>query len=138
MNRRRARRTLNWRSNPAARTGPSPVRGHSSSTTGPAFFLSYARAGGRSGLTNRSAEVNQPVNKLFLDLLARLPHMVPVPPGQDLGFMDYNMEPGVRWEPELLRNLSSCRVFVALISEPYGRSTASAARRRSAAENDLE
>jgi hypothetical protein len=89
------------------------------SQPGPAFFLSYARAAQRGTRVSRTAAANQSIRKLFDDLSERLLQMVPLEPGHDLGFMDSHIETGTEWTPELLKTLSTCRVFVALLSEPY-------------------
>lgn len=90
------------------------------SPPGPAFFLSYARAqppggAGNDGLTDADAKVKD----LFRDLNVRMRHLLPLRAGEPAGFMDDRMEAGTLWNEELLRNLGTSRVFVALLSPPY-------------------
>jgi len=77
----------------------------------PAFFLSYARA--------PIADANDFVKQFFRDLRGDISHLLALKPGDLSGFMDRNLEAGTQWEPELLKMAGTCRVFVALLSEPY-------------------
>jgi hypothetical protein len=77
----------------------------------PAFFLSYARA--------PVPEANAPVERFFDDLRKDVSQLVALMPGDENGFMDRNLEAGIHWEPELLRMVGTCRVFIALLSDPY-------------------
>ncbi|GIG88537.1 TIR-like protein FxsC [Plantactinospora endophytica] len=123
MNRRR------WWSSPP-RTDANPQRSLSpvaaahpaeiGPQSGPAFFLSYARAKAPSprsggGLTDPNSGVRQ----LYADLSDRVRQMLPLRAGEEAGFMDIRMEAGHLWSDELLRNLGRARAFVALLSPPY-------------------
>jgi len=85
----------------------------------PAFFLSYARAKRPLRPIGLPTDYNDPVKRFFQDLSVRVNHMIRLPVGLDAGFMDVGLEAGVEWSPELLRQVGSCTVFVALLSEPY-------------------
>jgi hypothetical protein len=86
----------------------------------PVFFFSYARPArlptNAGGIETDSAKE---VNRFFADLTNKVNQLVPVPAGADVGFMDRKLEAGVEWHDELFRNLSGCRVFVALLSAQY-------------------
>ena len=86
----------------------------------PVFFFSYARPAplpaNAAGLETDPA---REVNRFFADLTTKVNQLVPVLAGADVGFMDRKLESGVEWHDELFRNLSGCRVFVALLSAQY-------------------
>ena len=86
----------------------------------PVFFFSYARptrlAPTAGGLETDPAKE---VTRFFADLTNNVNQLVPVPAGADVGFIDRKLEAGVDWHDELIRNLSGCRVFVALLSAQY-------------------
>jgi hypothetical protein len=83
----------------------------------PVFFLSYSRipAGHAGDLSDPIAEQRQ----FFYDLTRAVNQLLPIPAGDPIGFMDTGLEAGVNWNAELLRNLDSATVFVALISARY-------------------
>jgi TIR domain len=79
----------------------------------PLFFLSYAHA------THRD-EPNQFVVKFFEDLSQDVAELVGRPAGSaDPGFIDLSMAGGTRWRSEVLEVVGTCKVFVALLSDPY-------------------
>ena len=78
----------------------------------PLFFLSYAHAMHRD-------EPNQRVVKFFEDLSEDVAELVARPAGSDPGFIDRSMAGGARWSSELLQAIGTCKVFVALLSDPY-------------------
>ena len=43
--------------------------------------------------------------------------------GRDPGFLDRGMRAGVDWEREILTAVGTCQVLVALVSEPFAKST---------------
>ena len=77
----------------------------------PAFFLSYARA--------PISDANEFVKEFFDDLCRDVSQLIAVKPGDPTGFMDRSLEAGTQWEAELLKMVGTCKVFVALLSEPY-------------------
>lgn len=86
----------------------------------PAFFLSYARATPPSA--RAAGDLDDPnagVKELYADLNRRVRHLLPLRAGEEAGFMDDRMETGTLWNDELLRNVATARVFVALLSPPY-------------------
>jgi hypothetical protein len=86
----------------------------------PAFFLSYARATPPSA--RAAGDLDDPnagVKELYADLNRRVRHLLPLRAGEEAGFMDDRMETGQLWNEELLRNVGTARVFVALLSPPY-------------------
>lgn len=89
------------------RGGPGEVRPRA-----PLFFLSYAHA-------MRRDEPNQRVVKFFEDLSEDVAELVGRPAGSDPGFIDRSMMGGARWPSELLEAIGTCKVFVALLSDPY-------------------
>lgn len=113
MNRRR------WWVSPRATPPPPPPEppAEDSLLSGPAFFLSYARA--KPAAAGERGDPNSGVTKLFTDLNDRVRQLLPLQAGDDAGWMDFTMEAGDRWSDELLRNLGKARVFVALLSAPY-------------------
>ncbi|GLY04364.1 MULTISPECIES: TIR-like protein FxsC [Actinoplanes] len=88
-------------------------------TAEPVFFFSYARPARLPASTGLEADPAKEVNRFFADLTNKVNQLVPVPAGGDVGFMDRRLESGVDWHDELFRNLSGCRVFVALLSAQY-------------------
>jgi hypothetical protein len=92
---------------------PDPGRKDPPPPGGPVFFLSYSR----------TTRLNTEVGQLFEDLTDRVQQIVPLRPGEQAGFMDVHMEAGEEWNDELLRNLATCQVFVALLSGPYLRNS---------------
>jgi hypothetical protein len=87
----------------------------------PVFFLSYARTRS-SGSVETSGDTNTEVGLFFKDLRKRVANLVAVDPGHEIGFQDTEMRTGELWNPELVRNVGSCHVFVALLSEHLIRS----------------
>jgi hypothetical protein len=81
---------------------------------GPLFFLSYARASPRP-----SREANRHAIRFFDDLSENVSSLVSLPTGEEPGFIDQSIQPGIRWTPELLHSLGTCQVFIALVGEPY-------------------
>jgi FxsC-like protein len=82
----------------------------------PYFFLSYARTPKRD-----PAERDDPdrwVYKLYKDLCAEILQMTDARP-EEAGFMDRENKIGSEWSPELIANLTRCRVFVPLYSRRY-------------------
>jgi hypothetical protein len=57
--------------------------------------------------------------RLYIDLRVNLSQLISLPTGSDIGFMDVGMQGGTLWNPELLRELGSCQVLIALLSAPY-------------------
>lgn len=96
---------------PAIVTEPREPVLATASSAAPAFFLSYARSS--------AARANQNVERFYRDLQHNLSQLLPEEPERQTGFMDRHLEAGTRWQPELLRMVGTCRVFVALLSEPY-------------------
>jgi len=78
----------------------------------PLFFLSYAHA-------RRPDEPNQWVVQFFDDLSENVAELAGRPAGSDPGFIDRSMASGTRWTRELLEAIGTCKVFVALLSDPY-------------------
>lgn len=78
----------------------------------PLFFLSYAHA-------RRPDEPNQWVVQFFDDLSENVAELAGRPAGSDPGFIDRSMAGGTRWPGELLKAVGTCKVFVALLSDPY-------------------
>jgi TIR domain len=101
---------------------PSTVRARSARDedfAGPPFFLSYARAKAPARAPEPRGDVNEGVERLFMDLSNRVAQLLPLPAGLDAGFVDLKLEAGTRWSLELLRTVGTCGVFVALLSDPY-------------------
>jgi len=98
-------------SNPRQRRAKAPPAAK------PVFFFSYSRvpAGGGGDLADPIAEQRQ----FFYDLNHAVNQLLPIPAGDPIGFMDTGLEAGVNWNAELLHNLNSASVFVALISARY-------------------
>jgi hypothetical protein len=86
---------------------------------GPPFFFSYHRAKAPSRAASGGRDYNRHAQRVFDDLSEDLTHLLPLPTGQDPGYMDVEMEFGQTWEPELLTALGTCQVFVALLNESY-------------------
>ena len=88
----------------------------------PLFFLSYAHSS--SGDSNAAPrERNRQVLKFFNDLSENVAWLVSRSPGSDPGFMDRSIGYGSRWTPELLQVIGTCQVFIALLSDPYIKSS---------------
>jgi hypothetical protein len=84
----------------------------------PIFFFSHANAlATRNGTSGASAD--EPFLTFFTDLSLNVNQLVYRPPGADPGFVDKGLSTGVDWEHEILTAVSTCQVFIALISEPY-------------------
>jgi hypothetical protein len=83
----------------------------------PVFFLSYSRLSTRDAGDPADPIAEQ--RQFFYDLNRSVNQLLPIPAGDPIGFMDTGLEAGVRWSDELLRNLNSATVFVALISARY-------------------
>jgi hypothetical protein len=84
----------------------------------PLFFLSYAHVGGNHpGSPPR--EPNKEINQFFDDLSEDVSGLVSRPMGEDPGFLDRSVPYGSNWSDELLKVISTCQVFVALLSHPY-------------------
>jgi hypothetical protein len=78
------------------------------------FFLSYAHAG---------QESNEAAQRFYDELCGDLQPLVALPVGTSLGFFDTEgLRPAMRWRRELVAELGSCQVLVALLSVPYLRS----------------
>lgn len=106
-------RTATRQAAPKARVEPGLL-------SGPAFFLSYARAKPSSArAAGTPADPNSGVRRLYSDLSDMVQQLLPLQAGADAGWMDVSMEAWVLWSSELLRNLGKARVFVALLSPPY-------------------
>lgn len=71
----------------------------------PIFFVSYAHT--------RSSQL---IASFFDDLSGHVQELVGRAPGDDPGFLDRSMAGGRRWAPELLHAVSTCQVFVPLLS----------------------
>jgi hypothetical protein len=84
----------------------------------PLFFFSHANVR-EVGNGTPGAGADEPFLTFFTDLSLNVNQLVYRPPGADPGFVDKGMRSGVDWEHEILAAVSSCQVFVALISEPY-------------------
>lgn len=84
----------------------------------PLFFFSHANAS-EAGNGNRGTDADAPFLTFFTDLSLNVNQLVYRPPGADPGFVDKGMRSGVAWEHEILTAVSTCQVFVALVSEPY-------------------
>jgi|HubBroStandDraft_1064217.scaffolds.fasta_scaffold199394_2 hypothetical protein len=87
--------------------------------TAPVFFLSYAHSPPRVG----SGDHDRTIVKFFNDLSENVAELVSIAPGSSLGFMDRSMEVGVNWTQQLLTAVGTCRVFVAMLSPRYFRSS---------------
>jgi hypothetical protein len=84
------------------------------------FFMSYVRSKPRGRQGSADNVLDARVQRFFRDLRINVEQLVPLPPGQDHGFMDTTMEGGELWRSELLKQVGQlCQVFVALISSPY-------------------
>lgn len=84
----------------------------------PLFFFSHANAH-KAANGARGADADEPFLTFFTDLSLYVNQLIYRPTGADPGFVDKGMRSGVDWEREILGAVSSCQVFVALISEPY-------------------
>lgn len=84
----------------------------------PLFFVSYVHARGGPP-TGRPHERDRHVSDFFDLLSDHLAQLVPRGPGTDPGFLDRQIPGGGAWNGELLNALSTCHVFVALLSAPY-------------------
>ncbi len=98
---------------PEEDAGESETFGTIPDAGAPIFFLSYARA------VSRRSESDRRVERLFNDLCDHLTSLVDHPLGAEIGFMDRDMAGGARWTEQLLRELGTCQVFVALTSVPF-------------------
>jgi hypothetical protein len=78
----------------------------------PVFVLSYAHAHHRD-------EPNKRIIEFFNDLSEDVAELVATPAGSDPGFIDRSMTGGTRWSSELLKAIGTCKVLVALLSDPY-------------------
>jgi TIR domain len=117
MNRRRWWPSPQRKAPEPAAPQPQPGRGLIS---GPAFFLSYARAKASSPReAGGLGDPNRGVKQLYADLNERVRQMLPLRAGEEAGWMDGRLEAGDLWSGELLRNLGKARAFVALLSPPY-------------------
>jgi hypothetical protein len=78
------------------------------------FFLSYVRYRGVKAASNYEA-----VRRLFVDLSMSVSQMVDLRAGQHAGFMDDAVESGGPWRGRRRRAVSSCHVFVSLLTPRY-------------------
>jgi hypothetical protein len=85
----------------------------------PAFFLSYARPKAPPRKTTTATNYNRPEQKLFDDLTENLAQLLPLPAGQEPGYMDAHLEVGGRWKSELVQMVGTCQIFIALINDSY-------------------
>jgi hypothetical protein len=84
----------------------------------PLFFLSYAHL--KSGhQVGEPREPDERVLTFFDDLSSGVADLVSRQAGDDPGFMDRSLLAGDDWSEELLENLGTCQVFVALMSASY-------------------
>lgn len=73
------------------------------------FFLSYARG-----------DDDVSVQRFFNDLSAEVRAHAGLAAGEEVGFFDaHSLEVGASWSPRLVKALSECRAFVALVSPRY-------------------
>jgi hypothetical protein len=92
---------------------------HEDDGLGPLFFLSYAHsvpAGRQKRLTQ---DPGQHFIRFFDDLSENVGELIARLPGSDPGYIDHSIPSGRRWSKELLDALSTCQVFVALLSAQY-------------------
>ena len=82
----------------------------------PYFFLSYARTPKRD--PSDRDDPDRWVYRLYKDLCAEILQMTDARP-EEAGFMDRENKIGTEWSPELIANLTRCRVFVPLYSRRY-------------------
>jgi TIR domain len=88
----------------------------------PLFFLSYPNASWRNAQGFQRGP-DRRVMKFFDDLSVDVAALVSRPVGSDPGFIDRSsIPPGTRWTDELLRAIGTCKVFIALLSDPYAAS----------------
>jgi hypothetical protein len=90
----------------------------------PLFFLSYAHSQVFTRNMGEARERNWRFTQFFRDLSENLAELVSRPTGSDpgymdLGYMDRSISEGERWNPELLKAIGTCQVFVALLSPVY-------------------
>lgn len=84
----------------------------------PLFFVSHAIRLSASRNVGDPAP-NDHLTRFFDDLSENVSQLFYRPPGADPGFIDRAMEGGVDWETELLTNVGTCQVLVALVSDPF-------------------
>lgn len=84
----------------------------------PLFFVSHAIRHSAFRDAGDPAP-NDHLTRFFNDLQENVSQLFYRPPGADPGFIDREMEGGVAWERELLTNIGTCQVLVALVSDPY-------------------
>jgi hypothetical protein len=82
----------------------------------PIFFLSYARSRKAS---DSAGMLDEFVVRVFHDLIVDLAQLLPVLPGNDVGFMDTRLDGGELWERQLLQAVGTCQVFIPLLSTQY-------------------
>lgn len=86
----------------------------------PLFFISHASpapANQGPGITRR--ERDYLIARFFDDLSENVAELVSRPAGSDPGFIDRGMPGGTRWTDELLEAVSSCQVFISMLSPRY-------------------
>lgn len=84
----------------------------------PLFFVSHAIRHSAPRKVGDPAP-NDHLTRFFDDLSENVSQLFYRPPGADPGFIDRTMEGGVAWQKELLTNVGTCQVLVALVSDPY-------------------
>jgi len=89
----------------------------SAAATAPYFFLSYAHKS--RGDARDEGEVDYWVSEFFRDLCRSVEQQAGLLKGMRPGFMDRERRPGNDWPIEVVRALSTCRVFVPLYSSRY-------------------
>lgn len=89
----------------------------SAAATAPYFFLSYAHKS--RGDARDEGEGDYWVSEFFRDLCRSVEQQAGLLKGMRPGFMDRERRPGNDWPIEVVRALSTCRVFVPLYSSRY-------------------
>jgi hypothetical protein len=95
----------------ASKKRPMP----STANTDPYYFLSYAHTPPVQGGRNQNAwmaRFHQDLSELIMELTT-------LPAGAAPGFFDEEIDPGTRWNDELLYQLNHCRVFLPMFSPRY-------------------
>jgi hypothetical protein len=82
----------------------------------PLFFVSYPRSRLRTSRTTAQGNADRYVQEFFEALSDHVRELVGRSTGADPGFLDQSMDGGRQWEPDMLRAVGSCQVFIPLIS----------------------